>query len=664
MSDASRNAHDSQSNASIPSEAVDLIVAEHTSWPVIEAAGFVVISGTSDDWSATESESLIQAIGNLPDGAALCLKLEPEQGAENRVGLDSVAKVFHCFSDRAFAAFEIGPDDTIYGGNERQRLRRKSLNEATAYLADKSVAIRWLAPLCGDFVYKLEGYFSAAQDLGAQAVITRAYPNEMSPNDRLFADDFIRHNILEGMSGPVSAEQRSAYMNILAALEDGHEELISKACRAILHSSQRDAEKTAQGGRAAFLMEAVGVLADGARAHLGRALLARQQRDSAALSARFQKVLLIGAYGGEHIGDAAILGGVLLRLHEQHGVKNAVLMTQRPAHTKHLTPMIETPVEIEVREYLHAEIDACIADVDAVVFAGGPIVDLPKQLVRHLYAATRAKSLGKPFLMEGIGPGPLPRLPSRVTARKILELADYISLRTRDSADAEVVQGLELDVGRDPAFDYLDTRQGALAKIAPGEKAAIADLLADEEGRSIVGVNIRPIYHQYTVGVKEADKASYTKMVEDRFERRLAQALTEFSRNASKKPIIVFFPMNAVQFGLSDMKSAYRIGRHLPDDVDYRVWEADASLDGVLALIRRLDVVVAMRFHAAIFALSQGTQTLGVDYRIGARDKVAAVLSDVGKGDQCLRIDEMTTEWLVDQLERFAGSNAQDRKTG
>ena len=63
--------------------------------------------------------------------------------------------------------------------------------------------------------------------------------------------------------------------------------------------------------------------------------------------------------------------------------------------------------------------------------------------------------------------------------------------------------------------------------------------------------------------------------------------------------------MNAVQFGLSDLKSAYRIGRHMGDDVDYRVWEADASLDAVLALIRRLDIAITMRFHATIFALSQ-----------------------------------------------------------
>ena len=62
-------------------------------------------------------------------------------------------------------------------------------------------------------------------------------------------------------------------------------------------------------------------------------------------------MLIIGAYGGEHIGDTAILGGVLLRIHRRYGTTRAILMSQRPDHTRHLVPMLDTPVDVTVEAY-------------------------------------------------------------------------------------------------------------------------------------------------------------------------------------------------------------------------------------------------------------------------------------------------------------------------
>jgi polysaccharide pyruvyl transferase WcaK-like protein len=108
--------------------------------------------------------------------------------------------------------------------------------------------------------------------------------------------------------------------------------------------------------------------------------------------------------------------------------------------------------------------------------------------------------------------------------------------------------------------------------------------------------------------------------------------------------------MNAIQFGKSDLRSAYRIKRLLRSDVDFRIWEGDASLDGIVCLLRQLDIVVTMRFHATIFALAQHRPVVGIDYRIGRSDKVAALLSDAGRSEDCARIDEMTSEWLFQRL--------------
>ena len=456
--------------------------------------------------------------------------------------LSASQKYKKTFPDRIWVDFVIAPGETIYARTQIQRARAAFLSNAAQFFADRGAAVRWLVPLSPESVYQFEAFFSKAQALHVEAVITIVDGVELSRNDQLFAADFIRYHILEDKNGCLGVAARRGYEALLGELDGCQTSRNDEIFLSILQSKPKAMRARQESGRFAFIVEAAGVLIDGARAHFRRALLFGTKRDEAARSARLNQVLLIGAYGGEHIGDAAILGGVVLRLHQRQGVENAILLSQRPAHTRHLIPMIDTPVNIEVREYLHAEIDACIDDVDAVVFAGGPIVDLPKQLVRHLYAVSKAKARGKPFIMEGVGPGPLSRLPSRATARQIVSLADYISVRTKDSADAAIMNGLNVEVGRDPAFDYLETRQGDLSKMQPNETAALERLLDGVGDRPVIGVNIRPIYHQYTVGVKDAEKAAYTQMVEDRFERRLAKALSEFNAQSPKKPVSYFFP--------------------------------------------------------------------------------------------------------------------------
>ena len=332
-------------------------------------------------------------------------------------------------------------------------------------------------------------------------------------------------------------------------------------------------------------------------------------------------------------------------------------MTQRPLHTSHLmpmldVPMLDVPLSVTVDRYDWPQIKRHVAEVDCIVFAGGPLIDLPKQLVRHLYAVSLARRQGKPFIAEGIGPGPFARLPSKWTARRLIELADRISVRSTDGASRELLKGLEVEAGRCPAFDYLATRGDELSRLPLSDQADIETLLEGTEGRPVVGLNIRPIGHLYTTGVGDEDPAVYTRRIEERFENRLADGMREFHQRSApdKKPCYVFFPMNAIQFGMSDILSAYRLQRILGSDVEFRVWEADASLDGVLSLMRRLDVAITMRFHAAIFALSQNRRVIGVDYRIGMRDKVAELMDDVDQGENCARIDLLTGEWLAQKL--------------
>ena len=513
---------------------------------------------------------------------------------------------------------------------------------------------RWLIPLTAAFVYKLDGLANLAYETGAEPLLvlpSALHGHETVPlltgDDRLFAWDFVAYRLLGEDIGRLSANRIAYYRKLADWLLDGEGATAGFAADAL----QPADAGTAGEGKAAHLRTMAADLADvGTLGLMGHGLARISPGAKEGPDRPIGHALLIGAYGGEHIGDAAILGGVLFRIHERHGTKRAILMTQRPAHTRHLVRMLETPVEVEVQEYTLANIRRAAAACDGLVFAGGPLTDLPKQLVRHLVAASLFKRSKKPFVMEGIGPNVFARKASEVTARRLVLMADRISIRTKDDQNQPIIRGRSVEVGRDPAFDYLATRGPDLTRLPPYEPPQIETLLEGAEGRPLIGLNIRPIGHLFTPDAPGRDKATFTQQVEAKFEKEFAKALNDFNNSHDSKPVFVFFPMNAIQFGMSDLRSAHRILRHVAPSVDFRLWEADSSLDGVVALIRRLDAVVSMRFHATIFALSQNCPVAGIDYRIGKRDKVAAVLSDAGREEDCCRIDELTASWLTDKL--------------
>ena len=558
------------------------------------------------------------------------------------------------------ASFTLPANLSMFGTDTEGQAARDRLIAESDAATQAGQRVQWFIPLAVPAVYRLASIFQAAEARGVDALFHCATTPKLSRDDRLFVIDFIKYRLIHNIPQNALQPRHRAYAYLSDALEEGAPETIKNAADALaLTPAPGPVER-----KPLLLSDFADVGFNGVRAHAMRTL-ASTGGTSDAVTRSLPRVMLIGAYGGEHIGDLAILGGVLKRLHERNETRDAVLMTQRPAHTRHLVDMLDSPVHVKVCEYQPRLIDGALSSCDALVFAGGPLTDLPKQLVRHLYAASRARRRRIPFIVEGIGPSTMPRLASRVSATRLLDIADYISVRTSDCRNNALVQSRTITVGRDPAFDYLETRGDPLTKLAPGEADQVNALLAGSDDRPVIGVNTRPIHNHYTVTPDGTDSSDFTTKVMLTFEKRLADALTELTASTLEqpsaiqskvaKPVFVFFPMNAVQFGQSDLESAYRIATHLGDEVDFRVWEADASLDAVVLLMRRLSTAITMRFHATIFALSQGLSPIGIDYRIGKRDKVAAVLADAGKEDQCTRIDQMTTAWIVDQLRSAIG---------
>ncbi len=372
---------------------------------------------------------------------------------------------------------------------------------------------------------------------------------------------------------------------------------------------------------------------------------------------RIETAVIIGVYGGDHIGDAAILGGAILDLHRRYGLQRATVMSARPEHTRRLVDGLSIPVKVAVERYRVAAVERGLKDAQALILGGGPLFASPRILARHLASAEAARRHGIPFLIERIGVLALEDKLCVWAARRVARMASRISVRSEGSARHRVMAGLKVEVSPDPAFDYLASRT-ELDRLPAADVAVVDDLLAETDGAITVGINLRPTHDDW-LNLPDLDDPQ----VDPRLLAGLSQALTTFAE-ASERPVTyVYFPMNAIQLGMSDLTAACALRRVLPATIDLRVWQGEPSLDGVLHLLRRLDAMIAMRFHAAIFAESQGKTPIGIEFFPPPGGKVTQLFAELGRPEDASTIAAFSSEWLVDRLRARTSGAKEPRRS-
>ena len=137
------------------------------------------------------------------------------------------------------------------------------------------------------------------------------------------------------------------------------------------------------------------------------------------------------------------------------------------------------------------------------------------------------------------------------------------------------------------------------------------------------------------------------RAVEEKALVDLGAALRKLGRERSIA--VLFFPMNADQYGFSDLTIAAKLRRQL-DGVEYRVWHAEPGVDAVICFLQRVHVVVAMRFHACIFALSQHRPTLALDYSLRGMGKVGRLMQERGLAHEVVSVTAIDPDFVAAKL--------------
>ena len=316
-------------------------------------------------------------------------------------------------------------------------------------------------------------------------------------------------------------------------------------------------------------------------------------------------VLIAGYYGFGNTGDEAILAAILNGLHAHSPSARAVVISGDPADTQRRHGVEAIPWRDVVA------ISRAVRDGDLVLVGGGGLfqdhwgVDPGSLLTPDHYGisfyagpAVLAALEGKPLALVGLGIGPLASPEARRMVRGVCEASSLLSVRDAASRDLLVASGLEakrITVSADPAF-----------ALAPARRSA-ADLLREagvEAGGSppspIVAVALRP----WTLG---ADP--------DRWEAEVAGALDRLIEKTGGSLLFVPF-QKSPRADEDDAGVAARVRGRLGPTAAARAVEIPDPLSPseTRGLLASCDLVLAMRLHAAVFAVAGAVPLVGIGY--------------------------------------------------
>ena len=311
-------------------------------------------------------------------------------------------------------------------------------------------------------------------------------------------------------------------------------------------------------------------------------------------------VLIGGYYGANNLGDEAILQALIRALKERSA--RIIVASFQPEHTARF-------YDVQAVHWRNVpSLAQAVMQSNLVVIGGGGLfmdywgVD-PATYFRPDHAgittygtlALLAQAWGVPYALVGVGVGPLFTENGREETRRILQHATHIIFRDSESQETALSLGVSgpHSVATDLAFAL---------EPSPQERRQVQWLLS----RLGLGVRQRPLL---CISLRYWDRPSLPR----EWVPRLAQGLRLFLRKHPFEILLVPFQVDLEGKVTNDREVLSLLARHL---FPYHPlwWSHSLSPLQTLALMGHCDLVIGMRLHSLIFAFSQATPALAVEY--------------------------------------------------
>ena len=296
------------------------------------------------------------------------------------------------------------------------------------------------------------------------------------------------------------------------------------------------------------------------------------------------KLLISGYYGFGNIGDEAILDTMVKRIQRAVPDARITVLSANPERTK-------TLYNIDAVKRAHPmKVLKAVWGCDTLISGGGSLIqDVTGRLSIHYYLLIllAASLLGKRVMVYSQGIGPIQKPLNRRLTQWILNRADVITVREENSKTDLIQMGVRADrlyVTADPVIDMTCPDSDL------GERLLInAGLMAASEVRQK-----RVAFALRSKDFRSSEAYSALKTVVDALLReRCAVVLLPFHFSEDLEVI-------------ERLKSEYGQQVHALTERH--------SIQEILSVIHRVDLLIGVRLHALIFSAVAGTPLIALSY--------------------------------------------------
>ena len=308
---------------------------------------------------------------------------------------------------------------------------------------------------------------------------------------------------------------------------------------------------------------------------------------------QYKTVLLVGWYGTETAGDIAILEGLIHEYLQVNPSLRFVLWSLFPYYTRLTLRQMDESLsrKITIVGYNSPLVRSAIEQSDAIIMAGGPLMDIPQTgLIAALFLSFYKR--GKPRYVDGCGIGPLHIDRYRTNVIRACRLASRISVR--DTGSRKVLQSFgiakPIHVRQDPSKTFV---QGT-------------GVHHQKDQRGVIRCFLRQLTGEYPQDIS----------IETATEN--VQAFVESLLEWYPEHRIELWAMHYFPIGNDDRQFAQQLCARI-GNARLIVDSKPRTPKEILSAMSESEFCVCMRFHSVIFADSIAAPFVAIDYTNGGK---------------------------------------------
>lgn len=330
------------------------------------------------------------------------------------------------------------------------------------------------------------------------------------------------------------------------------------------------------------------------------------------------KILITGSYGQGNTGDEAILTAIVDQLRRR-------MPDARLAVVAGDAETIRRQFGVETVWWGDwAGIAQAVRQSDMVIQGGGGIFfdysgfhpwnlfeNGAPDLAHYGGFSLLANLYRKPFMIYGVGVGPLITDAGREMAKVAHSLADRITVRDVESKSSLEELGIEsnrIDVTADPAFS-----------VRPADESRAREILSEHGvdcSRPVIAITARPWDYEIT---------------QSEWERSLAGAISELAHSKQAQILLIPFHKGYDDGPLSRIRERLTAGEVFVLGNQYMPNE-------IAGVIGACDLLIGMRLHSILFAILTATPAIALAYD----PKVRSLARRIGHEEICVDLADLS----------------------